>query len=241
MAWTRYDVFLCYAHEDAASARLLAAALREKGYKIFYDEESIRPGEPWKVRLSEAVRASRACILCWSENARASEYVSFEYACAEASGKPVLPWLLDATPLPQMIERQGVAERDPAKAAERLLPQFGWRFVPRRVQMLIIFVVLVALGVAYRQTHQPPKPWEFSGRVLDMKTRLPIPGVQVEADTDENRTFAYTNAEGRYILHLPPPKTQYIHLVFVKQGYEAGTPVNVRTGSTWDIDMQRLR
>src|ERR1041385_7682288 len=132
ISWTRYDIFVSYSHRDAASTTALAAGLRERGYKVFYDEQSINAGEPWKARLSEAIRASRVCILCWSENARTSEYVSFEYACSNGLGKPVLPWLLDSTPLPQMIEIQGVKEHDPAKAIAAFLPRLGWKLTWRR-------------------------------------------------------------------------------------------------------------
>ena len=100
MSWIRYDIFLSYSHRDAASIDLFVEAMRDRGYSVFYDKKSIVVGDAWKRTLAEAIRASRVCILCWSAEARSSEYVSFEYSSAEGLRKPVLPWLLDSTRAP---------------------------------------------------------------------------------------------------------------------------------------------
>src|ERR1035441_1276529 len=108
MLWTRYDVFISYSREDLARVQPLVDELRRRGYRAFVDVESIVVGDKWKERLERSIRASRVLVLCWSEHARESEYVHFEYSRAEGLHKAVLPWLLDQTPLPKMMELQGI-------------------------------------------------------------------------------------------------------------------------------------
>jgi len=140
----KHDVFLSYSHQNDTSVRLLAEGLTKRGYRVFQDTGSIPVGERWKLRIEKDLRASRVCILCWSAEARLSEFVGFEYACAIGLGKPVLPWLLDSTKLPAMIEIHGVEERDPEKAVERLLPRLGWTLTARRIVLLMLLLMAFA-------------------------------------------------------------------------------------------------
>jgi hypothetical protein len=238
MAWKRYDIFISYAHEDSALIDPVVAALRKRRYRVFYDIKSIVVGEHWKARLSRAIASTRVCVLCWSQHARASEYVAYEYSRAEGLSKPVLPWLLDKTPLPSMLELHGIAESDPATAAVRLAARVGWPLSLRRaVVSVAVLAALLALGAGYWRFGRP-QPWNFSGQVVDSKTKYPIEGVEVDA---EQRHFhAFTNQNGRYVLQLPPPKPRYIDLVFLKAGYEGETPVNVNTDREFNTDMKKL-
>ncbi len=108
MFLAKYDVFLSYSRADTERVGPLRDELRRMGYRVFFDVQSIDPGEKWKDRLDRSIRASRTLVLCWSERTRGSEYITFEYSRAEALHKPVLPWLLDQTPLPAMLEVQGI-------------------------------------------------------------------------------------------------------------------------------------
>jgi hypothetical protein len=65
MFWTRYDVFLSYSRADAQQVQPLRDELRRMGYRVFFDVQSIDPGEHWKRRLERSVRASRTLVLCW--------------------------------------------------------------------------------------------------------------------------------------------------------------------------------
>ena len=239
MLFSRFDIFLSYSQKDRDLIDIFAKALRARGYSVFYDTESIAIGERWKERLGKGVAASRVCILCWSASARSSEFVTFEYSHAEALGKAVLPWLLDSTPLPQMIEIQGVVEPDPIQAVSRFVPRLGWRLSRwRRVQAVALLLALALIAIVCRQVRLPPPPWEFTGRIVDSQTRLPIPGVRVEAE--QNRYVAYTDENGKYVLVLPQPKPPHLHLVFAKEGYRGEEPVAVEPDHPFDTDMHRL-
>ena len=122
----KYDVFLSYSRADTERVAPLRDELRRLGYEVFFDVQSIDPGEQWKRRLERSIAASRTIVLCWSENTRGSEYITFEYSRGEALHKPILPWLLDKTPLPAMLEVQGITTADPAQAAAQLKPALGW-------------------------------------------------------------------------------------------------------------------
>jgi len=122
----KYDVFLSYSRADTERVAPLRDELRRLGYEVFFDVQSIDPGEQWKRRLERSIADSRAIVLCWSENTRGSEYITFEYSRGEALHKPILPWLLDKTPLPAMLEVQGITTADPAQAAAQLKPALGW-------------------------------------------------------------------------------------------------------------------
>ena len=240
MFWARHDIFLSYSHKDDAAVRQLADELTNRGYRVFQDTDSIRVGERWKVRIEKDLRSSRLCILCWSEQARASEFVSFEYACAIGLGKPVLPWLLDKTALPAMIEIHGVEEPDPQKAAIGFLPRLGWTQRARRTALLALLMFTSACAcVVYWRTHLPPLPWDFSGRVTDSVTAFPLAGVRVEA---EDRKFvAITTEDGTYRLHLPQPQPKYIDLVFLKEGYRGEISGQVHTDKPFNTDMVALK
>jgi TIR domain-containing protein len=239
MFWLRYDVFLSYSHRDVAKTDALVAALRKRGYRVFYDTQSLVVGERWKERLSRAIGLSRVCLLCWSESAQRSEIVTYEYSRAEGLRKPVLPWLLDGTPLPQMIEIQGVTAVEPQDALARLVPRLGWRLTRIRLALAAVLAVALAAagwGIAWRL--QPPPPWEFSGRVVDRETRLPLEGVEVDAE--EHRFVTYTDRDGRYVLRMPQPKPKYLHLVFAKEGYLGEDSVTVLPDHSYNPDMTRL-
>jgi hypothetical protein len=94
MFMAKYDVFLSYSRADTERVTPLRDELRRMGYRVFFDVQSIDPGEEWKRRLERSISASRTMVLCWSEHTRGSDYITFEYSRAEALHKPLLPWLL---------------------------------------------------------------------------------------------------------------------------------------------------
>jgi hypothetical protein len=240
MHWIRFDVFISYSHQDSRVVTPLVIELRRRGYRVFFDTQSIAVGEQWKRRLGKAVGSSRVCLLCWSEHAKKSEYVVFEYSRAEAQGKRVFPWLLDDTPLPSMLEVHGIVDRDPSIAADQFTRRLRSTLsFLRKLEAIAILLLLVALGFGYWRTHLPPPPWDFSGRVIDSETRSAIAGVEVDA---EQRYTTFTDTKGRYIFHMPPPRPKYIHLIFSKQGYKGREPVAVvAADGTWDVDMTRIK
>ena len=67
------------------------------------DQQSLYGGTRWPKALGEAIRANDFFLLCWSEQARASHFVELEWNTALALKKPIIPFLLDTTPLPPVL------------------------------------------------------------------------------------------------------------------------------------------
>ena len=240
MPRTRYDVFLSYSRADTARVQPLLDELRALGYSVFFDVQSIVPGEQWKPRLERSINASRTLVLCWSENTRNSEYITFEYSRAEALHKPILPWLLDKTPLPAMLEVQGIPTSDPAQVAAALRPVLG-RTLNRRRQfqaiLAAVFVILIAIGVWHML--QPPPPWEFHGQVIDRISRVGIADVEVDATASGPALVTHTDAAGNFDFRLPQPQPKYLHLIFRKAGYTGDSDM-VPTTKPFITDMEKL-
>lgn len=62
-------VFLSYAKEDIVSARKVYAELQDKSFvKVWFDEESLIPGQNWKKEISKAIKTSDIFIALISRN-----------------------------------------------------------------------------------------------------------------------------------------------------------------------------
>jgi hypothetical protein len=213
----KYDLFMSYSREDSALVRPLVDALRRLGYSVFFDLESIKVGDPWKRRLETSIRQSRALALCWSTQAKRSEFVQFEYAKAEALRKKVLPWLLDETPLPAMVEIQGITANDPAQVAAVLEEKLGWSLTRRR---WIATGAALTLGAGVwivwpkpQPVAPPPKP-VFRGHVQDERGD-PVAGATVSA----SGVTAISHTDGTFVLTLASSPGQTITLRVACQGY----------------------
>jgi hypothetical protein len=245
MLGPKFDVFLSYSRQDSDRVRPLRDALQRLGYRVFFDVQSIEPGERWKTRLEKSIRASRTLVLCWSEHTRSSDYITFEYSRAEALRKPVIPWKLDATPLPAMLEVQGITTADADAAAAALRPVLGPTLGLRRALFAATATCVVALlafglWLALRPG-PPPPPWDFEGDVTDRVTSMPIPGVEVDILAGNTiQASAATDNKGHYDIRMPQPRPATINVRYRKSGYAAEAPLNIPTGKYWNMDMTPL-
>ena len=229
----RYDVFLSYSRADTERVAPLRDELRRMGYRVFFDAQSIDPGEEWKRRLERSISASRTLVLCWSEHTRGSEYITFEYSRAEALHKRILPWLLDKTPLPAMLEVQGITTPDAAQAAAQLKRALGWTL---GAQTQIAGGAGSAGGMPGRlwRCGSPcarPPPWQFSAEVTDRVTGVPVAGVEVDVQIGQGTmNSAFTGSDGTCNFMLPQPEPATVHIFLRKDGYErdeAVAPANM--------------
>jgi adenylate cyclase len=183
MLWTRYDAFISYSREDLPRVQPLVDELRRRWYRVFFDVESIVVGDKWKERLERSISASRVLILCWSEHARDSDYINFEYSRAAVLHKVVLPWQLDQTPLPKMVELQSVLEAEARLAAAALQPKLGWPLARRRslqglVAAVLVAVLMFVLGRGLRPSlplQSSGKPATTSGTEVASKPKVALP------------------------------------------------------------------
>ncbi len=82
------DVFLSYASQDVAQARLVVAALESRGYSVWWDREDIPLNRPFDEVIDEAIRGSACVVVLWSERSVQSNFVKAE--AAEALRRGVL-------------------------------------------------------------------------------------------------------------------------------------------------------
>jgi hypothetical protein len=97
------DVFLSYASRDRDTARLLARALTERGWSVFWDR-TIPPGLEFDVVIAQELRAARCVVVLWSATSVSSRWVKDE--ADEAAARDVLvPALIEDIPLPLGFRR----------------------------------------------------------------------------------------------------------------------------------------
>ena len=234
----KYDVFLSYSRADTERVAPLRDELRRLGYEVFFDVQSIDPGEQWKRRLERSIASSRTIVLCWSENTRVSEYITFEYSRGEALHKPILPWMLDKTPLPAMLEVQGITTADPVQAAAQLKPALGWPSARRRkLQAAVVALMAILAGVAIWYFLRPPPPWQFSAQVTDRVSGVPISGAEVDVQIGQGKmNTCSTSSDGTCTVQLPQPEPATVHIYSRKDGYERDEAV-VPTDKVFKTDM----
>jgi hypothetical protein len=89
-----YDVFLSYASEDVERARRFVKLFQEQGWSVFWDRESILPGEKFSSFIRRSLDSSRCVVVLWTRASVKSDWVENE-ATHGYSRKVLVPALLD--------------------------------------------------------------------------------------------------------------------------------------------------
>ncbi len=91
------QVFISHKHSDSDFAENLANKLKAAGFEGWIDNEGIPSGEDWRQSIDDAIRSSFALIVIMTPEAKASEYVTYEWAFAIGIGITVIPVMLKNT------------------------------------------------------------------------------------------------------------------------------------------------
>jgi nucleotide-binding universal stress UspA family protein len=70
-------IFLSHAGADAPAARQLAENLRRNGLDVWFDKNSLQPGEPWMAKLEEAISDASAMLVYLGSLARRGSIARF--------------------------------------------------------------------------------------------------------------------------------------------------------------------
>jgi hypothetical protein len=112
----KYDLFISYAHQDAAYVNQLATALRQESLRVWHDQGLLRMGEEFLAGMQQALEESRFFLLVISPDYLASQWTNFEMGVALSRRQPLIPLYLrpvDQAALPASIHRlTGLSAQD---------------------------------------------------------------------------------------------------------------------------------
>jgi hypothetical protein len=122
-------IFVSYSHADSALVAPVVRLLRAARSFVFLDVDSIEPASKWQDVIQTAIGDADLVVVFWCFHSSGSPEVEREWTAAIGLNKPLLPVLLDATPvLPpisgfQWIDFKELGEtRHPAPASGGLRP-----------------------------------------------------------------------------------------------------------------------
>jgi len=73
-----WDVFICHSGADKPVARELSGWLERDGFKVFFDETSILPGDHITLRIADALEYTRLLLFLMSEASQQADWPLFE-------------------------------------------------------------------------------------------------------------------------------------------------------------------
>jgi hypothetical protein len=115
-------IFLAYARADRARANKLEKALTKQGFRFSSDSQLV-PGQNWELTIADNLREAAVILLLVSNAAQASTWVQREVEYASASGKPIVPLLIEGDPLPALAHVQHADLRSTDKIPEALIEE----------------------------------------------------------------------------------------------------------------------
>lgn len=84
------QVFISYKREQSELVQPVESKLQEAGFDVWIDRK-IHVGTEWREKIDEEIRKSIALIVIMTEEAKASEYITYEWAFAYGAGVRVIP------------------------------------------------------------------------------------------------------------------------------------------------------
>ena len=98
-----HTVFISHSSATAAAAARIERVFIAAGVEAWLDNSDLGLGVQLRPELHEAIHASRAVVLVWSEPASRSRWVSAEILTAFHMDRFILPCATDDAPLPQFF------------------------------------------------------------------------------------------------------------------------------------------
>ncbi len=92
-------VFISYDHDDKEFAGELMNRFQAAGLTVWKDSASLRAGDDWRAQIDSGIKTASAVVVVMTPEAAASDYVTFEWACALGAGVKLIPLLVRPTQL----------------------------------------------------------------------------------------------------------------------------------------------
>lgn len=97
------DIFISYSHSDISKAQMLAKALAQQGWTVWWDPQ-IQPGNTFDKTIEKALDKAKCVIVLWSNDSVTSDWVKTE--AAEGKDRKILvPVLIDDIKIPLEFRR----------------------------------------------------------------------------------------------------------------------------------------
>jgi hypothetical protein len=97
-------IFISFATSNSDFVQELVEECRKREHEYWVFSERLLGGDDWKAEIDDAIESCRAMIVVMSPAAKASEYVTYEWAFAIGTGKRVIPIIIEETKLHPVIE-----------------------------------------------------------------------------------------------------------------------------------------
>ncbi|GJL93940.1 MAG: hypothetical protein DHS20C05_03450 [Hyphococcus sp.] len=102
------DIFISYSRNDRERVRVMAQALEDDGFKVWWDPE-ILPGESFSKVIDKQLKESSCIIAVWSESSINSNWVQ-EEADDGMMRNTLIPVMIDEVDLPRGFKRLQTAD-----------------------------------------------------------------------------------------------------------------------------------
>lgn len=97
-------IFISHSHDDRHTAVQLQQVLEEHGAQTFLDQDRIDTLDNLPDRVREGISWCEFLLLIWSAGSAASAWVRREWETAQKRGKTIIPYVLDGTKLPFLLD-----------------------------------------------------------------------------------------------------------------------------------------
>jgi class 3 adenylate cyclase/predicted ATPase len=88
-------LFVSHVSEDRAAATEIVGELERRGVRCWIAPRDVHPGKPFDDEIADAIDASRAMLLIFSERCNESEYIRREVTVAGESQKVIIPFRVE--------------------------------------------------------------------------------------------------------------------------------------------------
>jgi hypothetical protein len=93
------SIFISYSRRDSELVTRLYEDIQAQGLAVWMDRNAIEAGTLWRSSIVAGIEECRVFLLVVSAASQQSRNVAKELALAESNGKPILPVLIDKTPI----------------------------------------------------------------------------------------------------------------------------------------------
>jgi predicted nucleotide-binding protein len=94
--------FASYSHQDKQTVHYVIRELEKRGFNIWADTR-LQPGENWQRSISYALENAFGLIIFLSSASLQSKWVTGEFQQTTSRGAPIIPAVLEHTPLPEPL------------------------------------------------------------------------------------------------------------------------------------------